>query len=62
MNSTNSYGSNWIKTLAPNGNWSATACDSTGKYIAAVQGFSGPLCSHGSAGYTYTSSSGTSLV
>ena len=62
MNSTNSYGSNWIKTLAPNGNWSAIACDSTGKYIAAVQGFSGPLCSHGSAGYIYTSSSGTSLV
>ena len=42
-------GSAWSKTSAPSDNWVSIASDSTGQYLAAVQGY---------GGYIYTSTSG----
>ena len=43
-------GSSWSLTSAPNGNWISIASDSTGTYLAAVQGTGN--------GNIYTSTSG----
>ena len=32
-----SYGSNWLRTSAPNASWSSITSDSSGKYLAACQ-------------------------
>ena len=51
------YGENWVETSAPIGSWISITSDSTGKFLAAVQGgYQEP------SGYIYTSTSGKLLL